>query len=176
MRHFAVSAIGRDRPGIVAALSGVLLEHDGNIEDSHMTILRGRFTVMLVFSTADDVETERLRGGLQGAAAELGLDAVSMSEVTAAAPIAESTSSHSVSVHGADHPGIVHAVTSALAASEINITDLETRVVGGGDEPLYAMTMEIAIPHGMPVEAVESLLRPVRDEQGIELSIRPLED
>jgi glycine cleavage system transcriptional repressor len=51
MRHFAVTAIGADRPGIVAAVSNVLLDHEGNIEDSQMTILCGRFTMMLIVST-----------------------------------------------------------------------------------------------------------------------------
>ena len=37
---FAVTAIGRDRPGIVAAISEALLELKGTIEDSQMSILR----------------------------------------------------------------------------------------------------------------------------------------
>ena len=48
MPHFALSAIGRDRPGIVAAVTGVLLGHGANLEDSQMTILRGHFTMTLV--------------------------------------------------------------------------------------------------------------------------------
>ncbi|TML30889.1 MAG: amino acid-binding protein, partial [Actinobacteria bacterium] len=31
MPHFALSAIGRDRPGIVAAVTGVLLGHGANL-------------------------------------------------------------------------------------------------------------------------------------------------
>jgi glycine cleavage system transcriptional repressor len=41
MPEFAVTAIGRDRPAIVAAISEALLELQGNIEDSRMSILRG---------------------------------------------------------------------------------------------------------------------------------------
>ena len=41
----AVTAIGADRPGIVAAVTGVLVEHGANIEDSSMTILRGKVIV-----------------------------------------------------------------------------------------------------------------------------------
>ena len=42
MTHFALTAVGRDRPGIVAAVSRALLDHSVNIEDSQMTILRPR--------------------------------------------------------------------------------------------------------------------------------------
>ena len=48
MTHFAVTAVGADRPGIVAAVTGAFAEHGCNLEDSSMTILRGQFAMMLV--------------------------------------------------------------------------------------------------------------------------------
>ena len=48
MRSFVLALTGRDRPGIVAAVTGVLLEHGLNLEDAEMAILRGHFAVMLV--------------------------------------------------------------------------------------------------------------------------------
>ena len=176
VRHFAVTAIGRDRPGIVAAVSAVLLDHDGNVEDSQMTILRGHFTIMLIVSTADAVDVEGLEADLDRTGAELGLDAVALSEVSDAEPGEEAIPSHVVSVYGVDHPGIVHAVTSALATQEVNIIDLTTRLVGGDEgEPLYAMMMEVALPTGLSADTVEQSLRAVREEQGVDLTIRPLE-
>jgi glycine cleavage system transcriptional repressor len=176
MRHLAVSAIGRDRPGIVAAVSEVLLEHRGNIEDSQMTILRGRFTIMLIVATPDGVDVDRLRNDLERARGRLGLDALSVSEVTEVEAAAEPLPSHILSVYGADHPGIVHAVSSTLAEQQVNITDLTTRLVGGQEsEPLYAMMIEIALPQGTSVDSVEESLREVGQRQGVELTIRPLE-
>ena len=176
MRHFAVAAIGRDRPGIAAAVSEILLEHGGNIEDSQMTILRGHFTVMLLVSTADDVDADALRTGLQGAGERLELEAVTLSEVSDAEPAEETTPSHIVAVYGVDHPGIVHAVTAALAERQVNITDLTTRLFGDRDgEPLYAMMLEIALPAGMSADDVEHSLGAVRQQQGVEVTVRPLE-
>jgi glycine cleavage system transcriptional repressor len=176
VRHFAVTAIGRDRPGIVASVSSVLLAHEGNVEDSRMTILRGRFTIMLIVSSADGVEVDRLRADLERAGDQLGLDAVTLSEVSDVDPEAGPAPSHVVSVYGVDHPGIVHAVTSALAKNGVNIVDLTTRLVGDEEgAPLYAMMMEVALPAGLPVETVQQSLRVVREEQGVDLTIRPLE-
>jgi predicted amino acid-binding ACT domain protein len=141
-----------------------------------MTILRGRFTIMLIVSTADHVDVGRLRSDLERTGDQLGLDAVTLGEVSDADPKAGSTPSHVVSVYGVDHPGIVHAVTSALAERGVNIIDLTTRLVGGEEsEPLYAMMMEVALPAELSVEAVEQSLRDVREEQGVDLTIRPLE-
>jgi glycine cleavage system transcriptional repressor len=176
MRHLAVSAIGRDRPGIVAAVSEVLLEHEGNIEDSQMTILRGHFTIMLIVSTPDVVDLQRLRGDLERAGERLGLEAVSLNEVTELEAESETLPSHIVTVYGVDHPGIVHSVTSTLAEGGINITDLETRVViEEGEEPLYLMMMEVALPRGVSLKEAEEPLRAVGEREGVDLTIRPLE-
>jgi glycine cleavage system transcriptional repressor len=176
MRHFAVSVIGKDRPGIVAAVSEVLLEHDGNLEDSQMTILRGHFTIMLIVSTPGEVDVGELEADLERVRKSLDLEAVVLNEVTETALSTEPAPSHIVSVYGVDHPGIVHAVTSRLAEQEVNITDLTTRLIPGGDGgPLYAMMLEVGLPAGMSAEKVEQALREVRNRQGVELTIRPLE-
>ena len=78
MRHFALSAIGRDRPGIVAAVTEVLLAHAVNIEDSHATILRGHFTMMLVVAAPEDAELERLRADLTAVRDRLELEALAV--------------------------------------------------------------------------------------------------
>ena len=46
----ALSAIGRDRPGIVADLAELIYECDGNLEDSSMIILGSEFAVLLLLS------------------------------------------------------------------------------------------------------------------------------
>lgn len=176
MRHFAVSAIGRDRPGIVAAVTQRLLDHGLNVEDSQMTILRGRFSMTLV--VAGDAEAEPVARDLSDTAAELGLDALSVDEVADTREPAGADPSHIVTVYGADHPGIVHAVAAALAARDVNITDLNTRLVGDQEpdgRPLYAMLLEVALPTGLDAGALEQALADCRTQQGVEVSVRELE-
>jgi glycine cleavage system transcriptional repressor len=176
MRHFVVTTIGADRPGIVAGVSEVLLKHGGNIEDSQMTILRGRFTMMLIVSTGDDVDSSGLRSDLERVRSGLDLDALSVSEVTETHREPAPAPSHLVSVYGVDHPGIVYAVSSTLAGQEVNITDLTTRLVGDAEtEPLYAMLLEIALPAGLSIEEIERSLRDVSEREGVEVAIRELE-
>jgi glycine cleavage system transcriptional repressor len=176
MRHYAVSVIGRDRPGIVAGVTAALLEHGANIEDSQSTILRGHFTMTLIVSAADDVDTTPLRADLERAAARLGLEALTVSEVEEAEPAQPVEPSHIVTVYGVDHPGIVNAVASALADCGVNITDLNTRLVGEArQQDLYAMMLEVALPEGLSAAGLESLLEATRREQGVDVTIRELE-
>jgi glycine cleavage system transcriptional repressor len=173
MRHFALSAVGRDRPGIVAAMSEVLLRHSANIEDSQMTILRGHFAMMLVVAVPEDADAAIVREELSHAGRALELEAVAFSALEDVDPAAEPEPSHIVTVYGVDHPGIVHAVAAALAEREIDITDLTTRVVGEDAEPIYALMMEVAVP---PDEDVHTVLASVAKEQNLDVSVRQIED
>ncbi len=139
MHELAVTAIGKDRPGIVAAVTKVLHERGGNLEDSAMTILGGQFAIVLLVATEDD--PEELRQAVRSATAEFDLT-ISICRADAARADAEPT--HLLSVYGADRPGIVAGVTGALAEAGANVIDLETQVIGAGAEPVYAMLIELA--------------------------------
>ena len=177
MRRLALTAIGRDRPGIVAAASRVLLAHRANVEDSQMTILRGHFTMMLVVSVPEDADVGLLRDDLEHVRGELELEAISLSQLDDVDPAGEPVPTHIVTLYGADHPGIVHAATSALADLGVDITDLTTKIAGedGEGPPLYALMMEIAPPPGADAAELEAALRRVGEQQGVEVSLRPLD-
>lgn len=169
-------AVGVDRPGIVAAVSEVLLEHGLNIEDSQMTVLRGHFTTMLIVSGPPEADRAALSDALRDTGKRVGLEAIDVREVAdVRGPQPEA--SHVVTVYGVDHPGIVHAVATALGDRDVNITDLNTRLLApdDGDEPLYVMMLEVQVPDGMLAAALETALESVGQAQGVEVTIRPLE-
>src|SRR3712207_3864279 len=176
MRRLAVTAIGRDRPGIVAAVSRVLLAHRANVEDSQMTILRGHFTMMLVVSVPEEADVGMLRDDLDNVRAELDLEAVLLSPLAEVDPASEPVPTHVVTLYGPDHPGIVHAATSTLGGGDVNTTALTTKLGAedGEGPPLYALMMEIAPPPGADAAELEAALRRVGEEQGVEVSLRAL--
>ena len=176
MSRFAVSVFGLDRPGIVAAVTRVLADAGCNLEDSSMTILRGHFAMMLVVSLPEASDADALRAVLDRLAQSLGLEAISLSEVADVDPASEPEASHIVTVYGVDHPGIVHAVAAAMAEREVDITDLNTRLVGEGEgEPLYALMMEVALPPSVSAADLEEGLAAVGTEHGLEVTLRELE-
>jgi glycine cleavage system transcriptional repressor len=164
--EFAVTAVGADRPGIVAAVAAALHERGGNIEDSAMTILGGHFAIVLL--VAADGTAEELGGALRTATADLGLT-ISVSAAGAERRPAEP--SHLLSVYGADKPGIVAAVTAELASQGANITDLETQVIGD-EEPVYAMVIELVA--GEAGDLAAGLDR-VCEELGVDHTLRAIE-
>jgi len=175
MRTFVLALTGRDRPGIVAALTGVLLDRALNIEDAEMAILRGHFAVMLMLAAPDSLDEDGLRSDLERLREELPLESVSLAAVPALDPHA-APASHAISVYGADHPGIVHGVAAVLAGAAVNVVGLSTRVLGeDGGEPIYVMLLEVALPAGLDEDGLATLLAAVADAQGVDVSVRALD-
>jgi glycine cleavage system transcriptional repressor len=172
MREVAITAVGSDRPGIVAALTGALLDLGGNLEDCRAALLRGSFAVVLVVSVPDEVDPERVRGALAPVAVELGLGLW----VGAASGLASRTGGERcvISVYGADHPGIVHAVSRGLAERGANIVDLSSRLVG--EPPVYVLGIEAELPPALSAAELDAALRPLAAAQQVELHLEAESD
>jgi glycine cleavage system transcriptional repressor len=130
---------------------------------------------MLVLSAPEELDESALRQGLAEAAVSIPLDTVLLTEVEQLAhgPV---PASHSISVYGADHPGIVHGVAQALAERNVNIVDLTTRVIGENEAaPLYAMLLDVALPPGLDEWHLELLLAAVAEQQGVDVSVRAVD-
>ncbi|MBV9412593.1 MAG: ACT domain-containing protein [Acidimicrobiia bacterium] len=174
MSHYAVSAVGADRPGIVAAVTGVFLEHGCNLEDTSMTILRGHFAMMLVVAAPDGLEQKALEHALGAPASNFEL-VVAVRAIDDDIPRSPEGDAWTVSVYGADRPGIVHRVASELADNGVNIVDLSTRVIGDAERPVYAMILEVTLPAGADVTTLQSRLAGLAGDLGVECSLHPSE-
>ena len=173
MAHVAVTAVGLDRPGIVAAVTKVLVEHGCNLEDTSMTILRGHFAMMLVVAAPPDVDAPALEASLAGAARDLVVTVRPIDEEAGEPSPAGET--WTVSVYGADRPGIVYGVASLLADLGVNIVDLTTRVIGEPAHPVYAMLLDVTIPPRVEAAALQARLEALAASLGVDCSLHPSE-
>ena len=173
--HFAVTVVGKDRPGIVAGTTGVLYRLGCNIEDSSSTMLGGEFSTILIVSHEKPFTKSRLLEEFKGLSEEMGLTVaartLSPDEVAYQAPEGELCM---VSVYGSDQPGIVYRVTKELAERKVNITDLNTKLIGTKEEPVYVMMLEAALPEGIAVEDVAAMLDEIKKELNVEISVRSI--
>lgn len=173
--HYAVAVVGGDRPGIAAALAEVLHKAGANIEDSRMSILGGRFAVMMLVSLPPGADLAALRGDLETVRESLGLDAAVIDPVEGEGARGRPEPTHVLTVYGADHPGIVHAVCAALAERSVNIDDLATRLIGSDDQPVYTLICELTLPNALAPSDLAAGLARVGDQQGVEVVLRELD-
>lgn len=146
-----------------------------------MTILGGHFAMMLLVEIPDDLPVEALEADLAAGVADLGLSVVvrPVADIGAGGGDESGTGSSdepstwSVSVHGADRPGIVHQVTALLAHHGANVVDLSTRVVASPMQAAYVLLLRITVDTSADVEALVDELTALGATLGVEVHVRP---
>ena len=168
MSSLAVTLVGHDRPGIIAAAAAALATCGINLEDSSMTLLRGHFAMTLV--CAGDAPAAEVREALAPLASS-GLD-VAVREVVPDPDVPAATATHLVTVYGADRLGIVARLVGVVAEVGANVTDLTTRLSGD----LYVLLAEVALPAGADPDGLRTRLDTVAAELGVEATLRAVEN
>ncbi|TYO98973.1 glycine cleavage system transcriptional repressor [Geothermobacter ehrlichii] len=174
MHHFALTIIGRDRPGIVSRVTEILYHMGCNIADSSCSILGGQFAMQLIISHPEYDRGEQLRGFFSP------LEEENLSVfLRTLRPGGEKRSELKgdlcmVSVYGSDRPGIVYRVARELGERGINITDLNTKLIGSEQRPVYVMMLEATLPPEISVEELDRIMARVREDLGVDVSVRSI--
>lgn len=177
MNRIALTFIGRDQPGIIAGVSQILCSAGCNIEDATMTILEGEFAMILITTVPRDA-TEKLRLGFDALKKKWGLNYFTK-------PLAgkrlrgekhpAGTQSYVLSVMGHDRTGIVYETSRILAEKKLNITDLNSKILGSKEKPVFAMILEVDIPRGFDLKRLEPSWKRLRSRWGVDITIKPVE-
>lgn len=173
-RWYAMSAIGRDRPGIVADLAELIYDCDCNLEDSRMTILGSEFAVLLLLSTQDEEAARRLSSGSKRLEWEKRLTVFirPLDEPPAAGAPPPGIPLECV-VTGMDRAGIVARVARTIADHGANITDLhsELRPEPESGTPIYTLRLRLVVPPGVDAVPLRQALDGAAAELGVDLSV-----
>jgi glycine cleavage system transcriptional repressor len=176
-QRWILTALGKDRPGIVAAVTKILYQRGCNLEDSAMTRLAGEFAILLIFSAPASLSQQRLEEAFGALSRRLRLaihlKAMTPAEIT---PVRHGRP-HVISVYGADRPGIVYRVSERLARLGLNITDVSTHRTAGRRtaKPLYLMLLEVELPDRIAANSLLQRLRKLAKRLGVEVSLRSAE-
>lgn len=177
-KYALLTAFGQDRPGIVAALTDGLYRLGCNIEDTCMTRLRSEFTMMIMVRLPDTLAADALPTRLSPSISSLDLTVLCKALPDRAVERIseeEDVPVFMLSVYGADHLGIVAQVARAVAEHGGNITDVNTRVVGSTERPVYIMVLEIQLVPGSSADALQHAVERLKSSLGVDVSFRPLD-
>lgn len=170
--HALLTAVGRDRVGLVDDLSAAILERECNIEESRMALLGGDFAVLLLLSGAEAAVARVLRDG-ESLGAALGLSvSARATESPAQAPDALPYILESSSL---DTHGIVHAVAAVLRRHGVNIADMETDTVPAPwtGAPLFNLRARLSVPRSVPIGTLRRELGALEGEHNLDLRLFP---
>ena len=175
-RWFILSAIGRDRPGLVAELAGLVLESDANLEDSRMTILGSDFAVILLCSSSTPEAGDRLAVGAKRLERDHGLTILlrHLDQGPRPAIPAPGTRLYRIEAAAEDKAGIVAAICGALAEHGVNIVELRSESrPGPGGSPHFLLHVRGEVPDSLEARTLRDALDREADRLVMDVSLMP---
>ena len=174
MEQLVITAVGADRPGLVDELSGYLMQAGGNLADSRMVNLRGRFALIVLVEVPDPATGQALAEGVVAAGEKIGLQV--STAVDGAPPGAAPTGlDFRLRTYAMDQPGIVHRITHLLHGHGINIEELQTRLEPGSYDgtPKFAMELRMTVPPTVAISELRGELQDLCNSLNCDLDITP---
>jgi glycine cleavage system transcriptional repressor len=171
---FAIAAIGRDRPGIVADLSEFVYACGCNLEDASMTMLGNEFATLMLVSGVGAELANDLANGARKLEWERRLTVfIRPVDACSAVPALNEPAPWVLVAEGVDKAGIVAGLSRCLAERGILITDLRGRVspMAESGTPLYTLTLRMNVPPAVDLKELDMALREVAAKLDIELSL-----
>lgn len=147
--YLILSAIERDRPGLVAELTGFVAQRGCNVEDSRVAVLGGHAGLLFLLS-GSAAQVDAVERDLKLFERTSGMRAVArrIAERPAPSPVLPAPEPFVVTASAIDHVGLVHAVADTVRANGGNILELETTTESAPmtGSPLFALRMRITLP------------------------------
>lgn len=175
-KWFILSAVGRDRPGVVADLAQLVFDCDANLEDSRMALLGNEFASILLCSGTSEDLGERLATGARRLEWENRLTILLRPLEGEPRPPVPAPGYRLFEIHarGEDRAGIVARICRTLADLKVNIADLRsTSLPSPSGASLYGMTVAAEVPETLDVSHLQKTLDEVAMELGLEVSVKP---
>lgn len=171
-KHLVISALGKDRPGIVNALSKAILENGCNVEDSRMSVLGGEFALVLMISGSWSA-IGKLES--QTRSLEKKLDLTIIAKPTELRVAKGDMVPYLVDVVSMDHPGIVHEIADFFSSREINIEDLSTWTYAAAHTgtPMFALSMTVSVPAALHIGRLRQEFTEFCDELNLDATLEP---
>jgi glycine cleavage system transcriptional repressor len=171
-KHLVISAVGKDRPGIVNDLSRSILDAGCNIEDSRMSVLGGEFALIVLISGSWSA-VAKLESQVPALAKKL--DLVVTAKYTEPRPVRADMVPYQVDVVSIDQPGIVHDIADFFASRSINIEELTswTYPAAHTGTPMFSLSMTISIPAKTHIGQLRDDFMKFCDDLNLDATLEP---
>ncbi|RDL45360.1 glycine cleavage system protein R [Marinomonas piezotolerans] len=164
-QHLVLTVIGDDRPGLVEALSDVVVAHEGSWSESRMAHLADKFAGIVTVEVPREQEQSLIQA--LEALSSVGLK-VSAEKASHVAKLGESAM---LSVMGNDRTGIIREVSKTLSGLGANVRDLNSYCEPApmSSEMLFKAELEISLPDDVSIETLEAAVEEISSDLVVEI-------
>ncbi len=172
MATLVLTVIGDDRPGLVDALSGVVTDHGGNWDRSHLARLGGKFAGIVVVEIPDSAADAMIAD--LAPLEEERLLSITVERAPGTEP-ADAGILVALQLIGQDRPGIVHEISHALASNGVSIEELETETMSApmAGERLFEATAVLRAPRDLALDELRRVLESLANELMVDIDLTP---
>ena len=172
MKKMIISVLGKDRPGIIAAVTRILFELDCNIENVSQTILQKEFSGIFIVAVNDRLSGSTLHRQLEAGLGPMGLHVYEKPLSDASQTPPAPSEPFVITTKGPDRKGLVAGITAVMADHRVNVTNLQAVFKGGDDPNANIMIYEVDIPNDADQQALRQSLREKARDLSLDISIQ----
>ena len=175
-KTFVLTMTGPDKIGFVEEVTGLVLQHGGNVETSRMSRLGGEFAVLMLVALPSGHFSD-LESGL-GQLAARGYKVTTTPVEQSYAEAHSGWLPYRLEVHGADHEGIIHEIARHLSEQGINIegVDSECTPAPTSGVPLFAMMARIIVPPVLVEREWQTGLHEIGERLNLDIMVAALRE
>jgi glycine cleavage system transcriptional repressor len=176
MKQFlAVTAVGKDRPGLAHELVRTISDCGANVQESRMLPLGGEWAMQLLV-TGNWHSVARVESELARLAEGSGL-ALQLRRTEARAT-REDHIPYSIDVIGQDQPGIVAGLAGFFTARHVEIAEIASRcyVASQTGATMFAVQMMLNVPAKQPVAQLREDFMEYCDSQNLDAILEPVKN
>ena len=164
-----LTILGRDQPGLVDSLAGIIAEHNGNWVESRMAHLAGQFAGILRVEV-QPAQVVALTAAIKN------LTTQGIESVVCADPVLSKTATGTLAqldAVGLDQSGIVRKISQVLAARGVNVEELATECTPAATtgQNLFHATAQLRLPQGLEIEVLRVALEQVAADLMVDLTL-----
>lgn len=160
-QEYILSAVGDNKPGVVANVTEAIYLSGCNVENSSMLLLGNHFTLMIHFFTLDENSYQELQQRCEKLQQEKEIKIFLFPMEGAPTTEPETFRGpaphyYEIRVRGVDKSGIIYRTSNLLASRNINIIELGTSVDRSPklEAPLFTMRIVAEVPKELDSEAL----------------------
>ena len=169
-KKYAISIMSEDRPGIVASVSGGILDLQGNIAAISQTVVNGFFTIILVAEFPEHVTAEVLQDKMlkSGGAGEFGVIVKDYKEPPVPDSLKSGSRQYVLTANGPDASGIVFLISMNLSRRGINILDIS----GHKEQDQIILVAQLEVPDNIDLQCLQDELAAIGMKKNISIHLQ----
>ena len=169
-KQMIISVMSKDRPGVIADITGAIYRLEGDLADLNQSVLCGYLTMILIASFRKEITPEDVIAEISHIKTPVKFE-VSIKLMDEPIDIAQHTvpaETYVMTAQGKNRSGLVYSISQFCYSHNINIYDLATTL----RDDQYTMVLQLDLSKVASLESVQDALEIFSQDTGLKVMMQ----